>query len=99
MLLKPNKAGGICKMRRIDRRAATLGVLAAALCLAHGAPAHSQTWPTRPVTMVVPFTAGTTSDVIARSLAQELSTKLGQPFVIENKGGAGGNIGAAGVAR
>ena len=49
--------------------------------------------------MIVPFTAGTTSDVIARSLAQELSTKLGQPFVIENKGGAGGNLGASTVAR
>jgi tripartite-type tricarboxylate transporter receptor subunit TctC len=49
--------------------------------------------------MIVPFTAGTTSDVIARSLAQELSAKLGQTFVIENKGGAGGNIGATVVAR
>jgi tripartite-type tricarboxylate transporter receptor subunit TctC len=49
--------------------------------------------------MVVPFSAGTTSDVIARGLAHELSEKLGQPFVVENKGGAGGNIGAATVAR
>lgn len=86
-------------MQRMNRRATSLGLLAMALCLAHAAPGHSQAWPTRPVTIVVPFTAGTTSDVIARSLAQELSAKFGQPFVVENKGGAGGNIGAANVAR
>lgn len=49
--------------------------------------------------MIVPFTPGTTSDVIARSLAHELSEKLGQSFVVENKSGAGGNIGAAAVSR
>jgi tripartite-type tricarboxylate transporter receptor subunit TctC len=83
----------------MNRRATTLGLLAAALWLAHAAPGHSQTWPTHAVTIVVPFTAGTTSDVMARSLAQELSAKFGQPFIVENKGGAGGNIGAASVAR
>jgi tripartite-type tricarboxylate transporter receptor subunit TctC len=53
----------------------------------------------RAVTMVVPFTAGTTSDILARALAQYLTDTLGQPFVIDNRGGAGGNIGAAAVAR
>ena len=86
-------------MRPMNRRATTLGLLATAFCVAHAAPGYSQSWPTRPVTVVVPFTAGTTSDVIARGLAQELNARLGQPFVIENKGGAGGNIGAASVAR
>ncbi|WP_445488431.1 Bug family tripartite tricarboxylate transporter substrate binding protein [Rhodopseudomonas sp. RCAM05734] len=86
-------------MRSMNRRATALGLLAATFCLAHAAPGHSQTWPTHAVTIVVPFTAGTTSDVIARSLAQELSAKFGQPFIVENKGGAGGNIGAASVAR
>lgn len=86
-------------MRPVDRRAVASGLLAAGLWAASAAPIHAQTWPSRPVTMVVPFTPGTTSDVIARSLAQELSAKLGQPFVVENKGGAGGNIGAAFVAR
>ena len=86
-------------MGQLNRTAAALGLLAAVLCFTQSSPAHTQAWPSRPVTMVVPFTAGTTSDVIARSLAQELSAKLGQTFVIENKGGAGGNIGAATVSR
>lgn len=86
-------------MHMLNRRVAGMALIGAALGLMHTAPAHAQAWPSRPVTMVVPFTAGTTSDVIARSLAQELHQKLGQPFIIENKGGAGGNIGATAVAR
>lgn len=86
-------------MYTLNRRMATMALVGTAFGLTHTLPAHAQTWPSRPVTMVVPFTAGTTSDVIARSLAQELHQKLGQPFIIENKGGAGGNIGATNVAR
>lgn len=86
-------------MRSINRRMAALGLMSAALLLTQAAPVFADAWPSRPITMVVPFTAGTTSDVIARSLAQELHQKLGQPFIIENKGGAGGNIGAGNVAR
>ena len=77
------------------------GFIAAALIATVGqsAPASAQTWPARPVTLVVPFTAGTTSDILARGLAQHLSETLGQPVVIDNRGGAGGNIGGAIVAR
>lgn len=72
----------------------------ACLALVFTTPVQSraETWPSRPVTLIVPFTAGTTSDVIARSLAQGLSGSLGQPVVVENKGGAGGNIAGAFVA-
>jgi tripartite-type tricarboxylate transporter receptor subunit TctC len=63
------------------------------------ASANAQTWPSRPVTIVVPFTAGTASDLVARSLAGYLNTALGQPFIVDNRGGAGGNIGGAAVAR
>jgi len=67
--------------------------------LTQSAPSHADTWPSRTVTFVVAFTAGTTSDVIARRLAHDLSEKLGKSFIVENKGGAGGNIGATSVAR
>src|SRR3954454_6860710 len=61
--------------------------------------AQAQTWPTRPVTLVVPFGAGVTGDIVARGLAEYLSSTLGQPFVVENRGGAGGNLGGNVVAK
>jgi tripartite-type tricarboxylate transporter receptor subunit TctC len=67
-------------------------------CAAPG-PASAQDWPTRPVTMVVPFAAGGPLDTIGRILAQRLSEVLGQQVVVENVGGAGGMTGAARVAR
>ena len=65
----------------------------------HAVAAAGQTWPSRPVTLVVPFTSGTTSDLVARALGEHLSRALGQPIVIDNRGGAGGNLGGALVAR
>jgi tripartite-type tricarboxylate transporter receptor subunit TctC len=62
-------------------------------------PAMAQSWPTRPLTLVVPFTAGGTSDVIARLLAEGLRAQLGQPVLVENLGGAGGMVGASRVAK
>jgi tripartite-type tricarboxylate transporter receptor subunit TctC len=63
-------------------------------------PSFAQsTWPTRPVKIVVPFAAGGTTDILARAIAPELSKAFGQAFVIENRGGAGGNIGADIVAK
>ena len=62
-------------------------------------PGRAQAWPSRPVTMVLPFSAGGGTDLLARALAQHLSEALGQQFVVDNRAGAGGNIGAAAVAR
>ena len=73
-----------------------LGALVA-LSLASGAQAQS--WPNKPVKVVVAFTAGGTTDILARSVGQQLNDKLKQSFVIENKPGAGGNTGTEGVVR
>ena len=54
--------------------------------------AQAQEWPTRPITLVVPFAAGGTADLVARPIAQGLTEKLGQSVVVENKAGAGGTL-------
>ena len=56
-------------------------------------------WPAKPVRIVVPFAAGGTTDILARAVAPELQRAFGQPFIVDNKGGAGGNSGAAEVAK
>jgi tripartite-type tricarboxylate transporter receptor subunit TctC len=56
--------------------------------------AHAQQYPSRPVRMLIPFTAGSAADIIARAMEPQLREKLGQPLVVDNRGGAGGNIAA-----
>ena len=74
-------------------------VLAAAFALlAAVVPAQAQSYPSRPITVVVPFPAGGPSDVVARIVAEHMGKVLGQTMVIENVGGAGGTIGSARVA-
>ena len=74
--------------------------VAIAICAALAqVPAVAQSWPTKPVTVVVPFPAGGGTDAFARPLFAQLSKQLGHQVVIDNRGGAGGTIGAAMVAR
>jgi len=78
-------------------RFARVAVLAA-LCALHAA-AQAQAWPSKPVRIVVPFTPGSGTDIIARTVTERLSPQIGQPIVIENRPGAGGTIGAALVVK
>ncbi|WP_454735844.1 Bug family tripartite tricarboxylate transporter substrate binding protein [Cupriavidus necator] len=84
---------------------ATRGARTVAACLALSigavcAPAHAEDkWPSRPITWVVPFAAGGSTDIVARTIGQEVSRALGQPVVVENRPGAAGAVGAGYVAR
>ena len=86
-------------------RRRTLTAVAGALALAGTALLASTTaqaqaaWPTKPVRIVVPFTPGGTTDILARAIAPELSRAFGQPFIVDNRAGAGGNVGAEIVAK
>ena len=85
-------------MRRLDWRllylAAYTTIQAAAFA---AAPARADDWPTRPVTIVVPFGAGGNTDMMARLAAQDLSEKFGQNFVVENRPSPGGVLGTRAV--
>ena len=82
--------------RRTVLAAALAGTLAAT-CLPHTALAQS--WPSKPIKLLVPLAAGSTADIISRLVGTELAKVLGQPVVVENKAGAGGTIATAEVAR
>lgn len=71
----------------------------AALAVAATAAAHAQGYPDRPIHFVVPFTAGSGTDIIGRTLGEALSKSLGQPVIVDNRPGAGGTVGAGQVAR
>jgi tripartite-type tricarboxylate transporter receptor subunit TctC len=82
-------------------RLAMLRLCVIALCAASAAMGHAQapTYPSKAVTIVVPAAPGGPSDILARVLAERLRDRFGQSFIVENRGGAGGNLGAAAVAR
>jgi tripartite-type tricarboxylate transporter receptor subunit TctC len=74
-------------------------LMMAAVAAIAASAAHAQTYPSKPVHVIVPFTPGSATDVVARTVAQAMSTRLGQPFVVENRPGAGGTIGSNLVAK
>ena len=78
-------------MRAIIGALAVMGALSA--------PAGAQSWPEKQVNFIVPFSAGGTTDLFGRLLANHMQQKFGKPFIVENRAGAGGNLGAAAVAK
>src|SRR6202790_3507749 len=84
------------KDRPLNRIRGSLLAIAAALTLSTPSPAEE--WPARPVRFVVPFAAGGATDLLTRLLCQQLALALNAPFIVDDRGGAGGNIGAAAVA-
>lgn len=83
----------------LKRRTALALAMAATSTLILGGGAQAQEFPDRPVTLVVPFAAGGSTDVVARIIGQKMSDDLGQQVIVENVAGAGGNLGADRVAR
>ena len=81
----------------LDRRH-LIGVIAG-LSLALPAAAFAQPYPQKPITLIVPYAPGGATDIIGRVVAEEMSNRLGQRMVVENRAGAGGNVGAQAVAR
>ena len=93
-MTRPNRPAMLSRRHTLQG----MGALAASVLGVRSAAAQGG-WPTKPVRIVVPFAAGGTTDILARALAPELQRVFGQAFVIENKAGAGGNVGAADVAK
>ena len=83
----------------VRTRAFLLSLVCVALGAASGLSQAQTAWPSKPVKIVVPFAPGGTTDILARAVAPELAKAFGQAFVIENRAGAGGNIGAEQVAK
>jgi tripartite-type tricarboxylate transporter receptor subunit TctC len=90
-----------CSIIRRNVKGATMKriALAIAVTIMLGAAAHAQSFPSRPITLIVPFPPGGSTDAAARLLSERMKQSLGQPVVIENVGGAGGSLGVGRLAR
>ena len=84
---------------KINRRLALSSTALAAIVFIANPAFAQNSWPTKPVKIVVPFAPGGTTDILARAVAPELSRAFGQPFIVDNRAGAGGNVGADLVAK
>lgn len=99
MSLTPRRTRSALPSLARRRAISLLGASALSLATLSLPAAAQSTWPNKPVRIVVPFVAGGTTDILARAIAPELTKAFGQSFIIDNKGGAGGNLGADIVAK
>src|SRR5689334_836971 len=93
------KEGELMQATKWSRRVAVAATTAAIAMAALQAPAGAQDFPTKPITIVVPFGPGTANDIIARQLAQDMTGTLGQSVIVDNRAGATGNIATDFVAK
>ena len=84
---------------RLARRHVTLGLATLVAMASSIAPALAQWKPTQPIRVIIPYAAGGTSDIVARSMSEAVAERLGQPFVIDNRGGGATQIGTSAVAK
>ena len=84
-------------MKRFAQHSMIASLLSAAAMLA--APALAQDYPARPITVIIPFSAGSASDVIGRVVLERMGQSIGRPFIVDNRPAAGGNVGTQAVAR
>ena len=96
---KTAKSETSSRFERSLKRCVIIGIAALTTFVAGPAFAQATPWPSKPITYVVPFAAGGTTDILARLIGEKLSKALGQPIIVENRPGAGGNIGSDFVAR
>src|SRR5216684_3904717 len=82
-----------------NTKAGPLGVVIALLTIIGGGSAGAENYPTRPIQVIVPFAGGSASDVVTRILLDRTAKSIGQPFIIENRPGAGGNTGTMAAAK
>ena len=97
LMKAPQKTPAMNRNASCRRLAIVAGLVAMAAAIAP--TAWAQAWPSKPVKIIVPFTPGSGTDIIARTVGEKLSAAFGQPFLIENKPGAGGTIGASQAAK
>ena len=88
----------IVAIRKMPMRSLAIFLVIAAVSF-HSAATHAQNWPSRPISVVVPFPPGPALDLVARVVGAKIASALGQPVIIENRTGANGAIGSSGVAR